>query len=326
MTISRKKQKIELLKFISMLFARCNGGFVEIRPFDLNYNLDFENRSFIQVEKKRVIAKRIWELRHGHLFYGVATRTYEGKRKKKGSKEYLKEIPALFADLDRSDYMSWAEMDEIITDFPFEPSSIVFSDHGLHIYYFLAPPVKIKGNTNRIERVLKIIQAKMLKADSTPDSSRTLRAISSENVKVPSKPILVKIKKLKDITYSLKDFEDQFWKILNEGNTSSYKKTRTSNSVVIKEGKIDIEKLRVSRKIKDLILEGNKPEHSYKSRSEADQAVIVGMYASGYSGKIIRKVFEQNPNGIGEKYFEKGNSKEQYLDHSIESAKQFLFS
>nr|AGF92867.1 phage/plasmid primase [uncultured organism] len=317
MKISKKKQKFDLLKFISMLFGGCNGGYVEIRPFDLDYNIDFENRSWLPVEKKRKIAKRMWNLRHGHLFYGVATRTYESKRQRKGTKKYLKELPALFADLDAEDYLSREEMEEVLTDFPFEPSCVVFSGHGLHAYYLLNPPINVKGNVEKIESVLKILQDEMLKADSTNDSSRVLRVPYSHNVKNPSYPKLVKIIKLDNLTYSFEDFEDQFFDLIEkyERRETEFKKGK---------GRINENTLKIPAKTKRMIREGKTPEDGYKSRSELDIAVICSLLKAGASEETIFKVFKQNPNGVGEKFIEKGLWGEKYLKHSIESAKEFL--
>ena len=312
------------MKFLSILFGRCKGGFVEIRPFDSDYNLDFENRSWLPVANKKKIAKTMWALRYGHLFYGVATRTYKGKKKEKGSKEYLREIPALFADLDRSDYRSWEEIKEILTDFPFKPSCIVFSGHGLHVYYFLDPPVEVEENTARIEKILKIIQDKMLKADSTSDCSRVLRVPYSHNIKKPEKPQLTKIRKLKPITYRLEDFEDQYWKLFERDNKRKSNYSQGDRTVHEKDhGKISLSKLDVPARTKRLIRQG-KSSDSFKSRSEADMSVICSLLSNGYGEETVKNIFQESPNGIGEKYHEKGDSGKQYLEHSIRSAKEFL--
>ena len=313
-----------LLKFLSMLFGRCNRGFVEVRPFDPDYNIDFENRTWLSVANKKKIAKTIWALRYGHLFYGVATRTYKGKKKEKGSKEYLHKIPALFADLDRSDYRSWEEIKEILTDFPFKPSCIVFSGHGLHVYYFLDPPVAVKANTARIEKVLKIIQVKMLKADSTSDCSRVLRVPYSHNVKKPEKPQLAKIRKLRPITYRLEDFEDQYWQLLERDNKGKSNYGQERRTVPDNEqGKVGLSKLDVPARTKRLIRQG-KSSDRFKSRSEADMSVICSLLSNSYGEETVKNIFQEFPNGIGEKYHEKRDSGEQYLEHSIRSAKEFL--
>lgn len=53
-------------------------------------------------------------------------------------------------------------------------------------------------------------------------------------------------------------------------------------------------------------------------------AVITGLVASGYNAAAIKEIFEQHPNGVGQKYHEKGSTKDKYLKHSIRSAKDFL--
>lgn len=313
-----KSKKFRILRFFSMLFGGCNGGYVELRPFDLNYELDFENRTWVSVHHKQILAKRLWKLRQGHLFYGVATRTEDGKIKTKGTKEYLKELPALFVDMDRKDFSSWKTMKEILYDFPFEPSCIVFSGHGLHAYYFLDPPVEVKGNLSRVERVLRVLQTKMLRGDETSDASRVLRAPYSHNVKNPSKPKLVKVKKLEDIRYSLKDFEDQFSRLLQkERKAQESSKLQPSHEVAPEDSHL-------STKIRRLINQGKNKNDDYKSRSEADMAVICGLLRAGYTEEEIIELFRDYPDGIGEKYREKGKWGDRYLKHSIHSAREFL--
>ncbi|MEW6144128.1 MAG: hypothetical protein AB1598_03810 [Thermodesulfobacteriota bacterium] len=61
---------------------------------------------------------------------------------------------------------------------------------------------------------------------------------------------------------------------------------------------------------------------SYRSRSEADEAIIASLLSKGYGEDEIVGVFEKYPT-TG-KYREKGNRKKQYLMKSIENARKFV--
>lgn len=99
----------------------------------------------------------------------------------------------------------------------------------------------------------------------------------------------------------------------------------------------DINSLRVSDKAKKLILgdysqgpnsmlEVTDSETgeiiSYRSRSEADEAIIASLLSKRYGDDVIFGVFEKYPT-TG-KYKEKGNRGKQYLAKSIENAEKFV--
>lgn len=100
---------------------------------------------------------------------------------------------------------------------------------------------------------------------------------------------------------------------------------------------VDANRLGVSDKVKKLIigdytqgpnntLEVKDSETgdiiSYRSRSEADEAIIASLLSKGYGYDAIFGVFEKYPT-TG-KYKEKGNRGKQYLLKSIENAKKFV--
>ena len=331
MKVRERKQKFRLLKFLSVLYGSCDqSGFLELRPMTSNYEINYDNRAWISLREKKRIIEEIWKLRKKrHVFFGVGTRTKFGKKNKKGSKKCVKELPALFCDLDFDDFSGGKEeAREFIEDF-FVPESIrVFSGHGYHLYFLLDKPYDVQNEgPERIERLLAVVQD-LLFGDKVGEVSRVLRLPFTSNIKDPSHPVLTNIELIQNNRYSLRDFEDQFWHILSKNpNSSVPEKSKAKHSTEKKNGKIDINTLKVSDKIKTLIKKGNQnPEYKYASRSEADMAVITGLISAGYKAEAIKQIFEENPEGIGEKYHEKGNSKTKYLSHSIESAREFLYS
>lgn len=100
---------------------------------------------------------------------------------------------------------------------------------------------------------------------------------------------------------------------------------------------VDINSLGVSERVKKLIigdfvqgpdssLEIKDSEtgeiFSYRSRSEADEAIIASLLTKGYGDEVIFEVFGKYPT-TG-KYKEKGNRRKQYLLKSISNAKRFV--
>lgn len=321
----RPEHEQKLLKFYLMLYGACNdSGYIEVRPFTLDYELDQRNRKWINLNDKKKLVDEVKRLRHRHLFYGVATRTDEGKKENKGTKRFLKELPALFCDVDFQDFAGGRqEADEFIEDFVFPESCRVSSGHGYHLYWFLDQPFVLDDEGLRqAERVLRVLQSSLF-GDSTKDVSRLLRVPYSVNVKDPAKPVLVRILSLKNRRYTFRDFTDQFWDNLvdKRGRIPGNGPETTEGH---KKQAVKLKKLTVSNRIKRLIVRGKGEGDRYESRSEADMAVICSLLSAGYGEDAIREIFEKNPQGIGEKYHEKGKWKEQYLMHSIESAKEFL--
>lgn len=81
----------------------------------------------------------------------------------------------------------------------------------------------------------------------------------------------------------------------------------------------DVRALRVSDRIKELILSGWHEGCGYPSRSEADAAVVTAMLAAGHTADEVRSVFASYP--IGEKTQENGD---RYLEHTIRTAIESL--
>lgn len=86
---------------------------------------------------------------------------------------------------------------------------------------------------------------------------------------------------------------------------------------------VDIEKFHLTEKIKTLILNGWQG-NGHRSRSEADEAVIVALLSKGATDDEIRGIFQSYP--VGQKYREKGAAGDKYLAHSIARAKEYISS
>lgn len=87
-----------------------------------------------------------------------------------------------------------------------------------------------------------------------------------------------------------------------------------------KEDLVELLKYKIHSKYLKLILDGSSEELKFPSRSERDQAVVNHLVNRGLR-KYVYKIFELFP--IGDKFREKGNSGQKYLEATIESAKEF---
>lgn len=70
---------------------------------------------------------------------------------------------------------------------------------------------------------------------------------------------------------------------------------------------VDVDTLRLSARMKRVIIEGNDREHPYPSRSEAGFAVIIAMIQAGYDDATIAAVLLDTRYRISERYLEKKN-------------------
>lgn len=307
-------------RFFSMLYP-LSSGWVELRPFREKKPVS-NNRSWLPVRNKSRITNRCLALRRRYdLFYGVATRSKESKNRKVATKQYLKALTCLFADMDAKDFQGMEAIYEKISDFPLTPSAVVHSGHGLHIYYFLEQPVNLntKKAINEMESLIKAL-VKALPADRTSGVSQILRVPNSINWKDPYHPRPVEVKKLENRRYSLGRLRE----VLDWQKKAVTLSPGPEIDLSPPAKEINIEGLKITARMKELIKTGWRDEFRdhYPSRSECDQAVITALLSADYSPSIIKYIFEHYP--IGEKYREKGKHRDRYLKHSIKRAKKYL--
>ena len=112
-----------------------------------------------------------------NIYFGVNPR-----QERFGTKEAVNVIGAIWADFDNVDCAE-AEA-RFRTHLPEEPSIIVSSGHGVHLYWLLRPPFVIQSDADRerFERMLKAIY-RAVGCDAVQDVSRVLRFPGLWNVK-----------------------------------------------------------------------------------------------------------------------------------------------
>jgi len=253
------------------------------------------------------------------VYFGVNPRTGNG-----GKKENVHYLGAFHAEIDygktghkkESPSETYEEALNIIQSFTLEPTVIIHSGGGFHCYWVLSNPVKVSDiGINVLESINKALSEKLGGDRGTHDISRVLRIPGTFNFKIPDNPRPVTLISNNHKKYSLKDFE-QF---------ISADKPKPANKVVSQQPQtifpsgsdIDIDALPISEKMKNLIKRGN--DGSYKTRSEADMAVVTVLVNKGYDETQIKQIFQSQ--AIGQKYRDH-TSPDEYLRHTIASAKE----
>jgi len=296
MPVSMTRSMKNTLSFFKRLFGKTN-GLIEIRC------LPSKERIFNRDLKKLITF--IQDNMDQNVYFGAATRKGKG-----GSKNYALEIPALWVDIDWKDFKRGkAEAMRLLKRFPLKPSIVVFTGHGMHVYWILQKPEKA---TSEIEGYLKGL-ALELKGDlSATELARILRVPGTFNYKYGEKlPVTRSIDNA--LRYDLEDFEQ--WRIeIPRVVKQTVKFTRTPMEV-------DVQKFKISPHIMKLILQGWQGD-PYRSRSEADQAVITSLVRKRISDDEIRAIFQKY--AIGAKYGEKKQFGDEYLASSISKAKAYL--
>ena len=145
---------------------------------------------------------------HSHLemYFGCATR--EGGR---GKKENCREAVALYADMDFKNYavpeaVKEAHARTLLLKFPLQPSIVIHSGGGLHVYWLLDEPADLK--VIDVERILRDL-ARALEADAAcAEKARVLRLPGTLNHKpdYPSPREVHIVQADWDRRYALADF------------------------------------------------------------------------------------------------------------------------
>ncbi|PIR20460.1 MAG: hypothetical protein COV45_06000 [Deltaproteobacteria bacterium CG11_big_fil_rev_8_21_14_0_20_47_16] len=113
-----------------------------------------------------------------NLYFGLSTRKPGSKS---GTKADCYEIATYWADLDFKDYPGGEqEAREALRQFPLQPSAIVASGGGLHVYWIFRELEFLDGNIAIHEARMRGI-AKVLRADHTFDVSRVFRIPGTTN-------------------------------------------------------------------------------------------------------------------------------------------------
>jgi hypothetical protein len=299
----------KLRQFLEALFPICEHEFIELRfiapgksPITRFYG-SVEGLLSCQSEIKTLGASY-------NVYFGVCPRN-----KRKGDKSAVTRCHALWVDVDFKD-IPRADADAIITGFTPAPNIIVSSGHGYHMYWLIDAYLLDSNETkSNFETILKGLACVLQGDTAVAELARVLRLPGTNNLKYPDAVEKVEIIRL-DIghRYHIDDFHKY---------VSAQPVQPLIENVPINTNNASLNGLNISEKIRSLILNGWDGS-SYKSRSEADEAVIVGLLRAGVSDEDIYSIFHNPAYGISKKSFEKGNYGQAYLTASVENGKKYL--
>ena len=234
-----------------------------------------------------------------------------------GKKENVQYVDALHCEVDygiighkrENVYQSYQEALEAINSFRIKPNIVIHSGGGFHLYWILDKPLSVADVTAEvIEGTIKNISIAIGGDPGTQDISRILRIPGTSNWKT-GKPRPVTVVDYHDSFFLWVDFQEFFPSSTNQLNAEE-ERPRS-----IRQWSGSIDDLPIKRQTKELILNGR--DEGY--RSEAMMTVISALTGASLSNKDIIGIFDEYP--IGEKYREKGSSREKWLLPQIEKAR-----
>jgi hypothetical protein len=190
-----------------------------------------------------------------------------------------------------------------------EPTAVVQSSPGREQFYWgLASPM----SPQEAELSNRRLAHGMGADESGWDLTQLLRVPGTQNHKYPEAPI-VKIVTLRDKRYDTQELCAVLPPLTEEKPKTPY---RSPAPQYISH---DVDLSRLSPRMRDLIVHGNRGE--YLSRSHADFAACLAMFRAGYAEAEVWAAMTDTANGISEKFFEKGRHGVAYLGLTIGKAR-----
>lgn len=213
------------------------------------------------------------------LYFGVSPR-------ERGDIDAVSRVVSLWADLDLKDFhQDLNSLQAVLDAYPAEPSAVVDSGHGRHIYWFLSEDALGDEAQEVMRRICERIGA-----DPAHHPGWVLRVPGTTNYKDREHPAPV---------------QELF---VHEGLAYPLR---------------DLAKLTgVSPRVSYLVATGNLKapgeRKKFRSRSERDFEVLRELTALGVSRETIKSIFVYRP--VGDKYREAGTNQDHYLEHSLDNA------
>ena len=295
--------------FLQSLFGDSDKGFLSVWAKDTDSRFFRANDLVAASEFIRKVGETI------DVYVGVGIRQCDLGAKKRGGVSDVCRMSCVWLDLDLRDDVHATHKDlprnldegfALIDHLP-EPSMIIHSGHGLHIYWLLEKPIEISdaASLQKAQMLIRGVQEAVidrgksngLHVDSTFDLARVLRPPGTFNYK--SKPTAVWL--LKD-DYQLRYKSDDLFPMSRDIDFGGlHKKSGAPNLVKVLS---DISAL--PSRVEQLICKGMNGNSQYPSRSEAVAAVEHALIDSGRSDAEIKEVLLSPANAISELPREKG--------------------
>jgi len=294
----------ERKRFFETIFKNTE-GYIEIRTIEKDkvkqfwYEISELDRLLLELEKPYF--KRV------NSYFGVCPR-----RTKKGTEENVTQVNCLWVDLDAKNIEEKNEQIKKIKDFDPEPSIIINSGNGYHIYWLFDKLEQISSpqDTLRLKGYNKGL-AEELKGDKGIDLSRILRIPGTKNIKDPKNILAVTIVKFEpQIRYSLKgQFLARFKREISNNEIEKVELDSASN--IPDRFWVVLEK---NSKIKTT-WEGKRKDLKDKSRSGYDFALANLLMPFEFSDSELISILRESKSGKGRE------AKPQYLTITIGKAR-----
>lgn len=187
-------KEINCAEFLKALYSKCSPAYINLR-FIPSLRLN----QFISTNEIDFIPNITNAAPGENCYFAVATRE-DGD----GTKEGIKEIPALWVDIDFKDIPE-EEARETITNFQPQPTYVINSGGGLHLYWLLKHPAD-PDSIARVEDLLDRLVQHFKGDPASTDASRILRIPGTNNLKYdPVRRVYVTAQS--DTECTLEDFE-----------------------------------------------------------------------------------------------------------------------
>jgi len=258
------------------------------------------------------VNKRLESTETWNVYFGVNPRPDEKKRQ-----DDIRDVICVWADVDAKNFSGGKdEALKSIHEFPLTPNIVVDSGNGFHGYWVLEEPIigRTEEQTKAVKQTISGL-AIALRADrQIHNLDRILRLPGTMNLKdelfpKPCKVVSMDMKRL----YSLGDF-DKFkdYHFVEppsvDDKTLEFEGTELIVSSETKEKALqDVKKLRVSQRIKRLIITGEHLEGEGKdtTRSGRDMAIVTALLMTGYNFETIKSIFYNRHLGCRDRIREK---------------------
>ncbi|MAT58524.1 MAG: hypothetical protein CMF23_11190 [Ignavibacteriae bacterium] len=291
----KNEDKPILEKFYKEIYSGIDKNFfMEIRTFNKNSII---KKEFLQLSDLSKVPSLLEKYENDNIYFGIASRY----NKENGKKESCNYLGALYIDIDvgkdghkkESLYESIESALSTLYRFPIEPSIIVNSGNGLHVYWLLAEPLDLSKMSVEAESTMKKLE-EILAADSTHNIDRIFRIPFSFNNKDSRKEC--RIIHFNENRYVFENFRNEIEK---------YPRIRTIQNPLYISGILGVN------------------DFGIDDRSSIDQKIITYLVNNNFNESDIKFIFNIYPTSG--KYLERlSNNKpgaEAYLNKSIENAK-----
>jgi RepB DNA-primase from phage plasmid len=190
------------------------------------------------------------------------------------------------------------------------PTAVVSSSPGREQYWWrLSRPVEPEEGEDLNRRLAYVMDADL----SGWDITQLLRVPGTRNYKYPDAP-LVELAHISEASYDPEELAASLPEVQGTRESGAARSARPRGVV----GAADLSRL--SERTRELVLFGDRAGQ-YTSRSEADFAACMGMFAAGFDEAEVWAAMTDPFNGISEKFYERGRSGERYLSLTIGKAK-----